>query len=176
MKVGPGFTAEYPDGEQAAAEAFATLIRTGEALYAEIERAMLASFGVPQNVLNSLAIIDGADTPLTPSQIGERTFTSSATMTSTLDTLEYLGWVRRNPNPEDRRSVLIEITDDGQAVADRFLPGIRAIERDVLAELTDTERKTMLELLAKVLRGAARAAAADPIPLEGRRNRPTRSR
>ena len=176
VKVGPGFAAEYPDGDPTAAEAFATLFRTGEAVNAEVERAMLASFGVPQNVLNSLAVIDGADTALTPSQIGERTLTSSATMTSTLDALEYHGWVRRMPNPDDRRSVLIEITDVGQAVADRFLPGIRTIEQTVLAELTVAERVTLLELLAKVLRGAAKAAAADPIPLEGRRNRPPRSR
>jgi DNA-binding MarR family transcriptional regulator len=174
VKVDPDFTQEYPDGDPAAAEAFATLIRTGDAMNAEVERAMLASFEVPQNVLNSLAVIDGADTALTPSQIGERTLTSSATMTSTLDALEYHGWVRRVPNPDDRRSVLIEITDDGQAVADRFLPGIRAIENAVLAELTAAERATLLDLLAKVLRGAAQAAAAAPIPLDGRRNRPAR--
>jgi len=172
VKVGPDFTQEYPDGDPAAAEAFATLIRTGDAINAEVERAMLASFDVPQNVLNSLAVIDGADTALTPSQIGERTLTSSATMTSTLDALEYHGWVRRVPNPDDRRSVLIEITDDGQAVADRFLPGIRSVENAVLAELTAAERATLLDLLAKVLRGAAQVAAAEPIPLDGRRRRP----
>ncbi len=32
------------------------LIRTGAAVNAEAERAMLASFGVPQTVLNSLAV------------------------------------------------------------------------------------------------------------------------
>lgn len=176
MKVDASFAQEYPDGDQSATEAVATLIRTGEAMNAEVERAMLVSFGVPQNVLNSLAVIDGAETPLTPSQISERTLTSSATMTGTLDALEDHGWARRVPNPDDRRSVLIEITDEGQAVADRFLPGIRTIEQAVLTELTGAERATLLDLLAKVLRGAAKSAAAEPLPLEGRRNRPTRAR
>lgn len=176
MKVGADFTREYPDGDPAAAEAFATLIRTGEAVNAEVERAMLASFGAPQTMLNSLAVIEGADTLLTPGQISERTLTSSATMTSTLDALEHRGWVRRVPNPDDRRSVLIEITDDGQAVADQFLPGIRSIEQTVLTYLTGAERATLLDLLAKVLQGAAKAAAANPVPLEGRRNRPARPR
>ncbi len=113
-----------------------------------------------------------APTPaLTPSQIGERTFTSSGTMTGTLDALEYNGWVRRIPNPDDRRSVLVEITDEGQAIADRLLPGIRRLEAALLTELTNAERTTLLELLAKALTSAASVAAADPIPLEGRRNR-----
>lgn len=174
MRVDPDFTKEYPDGDASAAEAFATLIRAGLALSAEVDRAMTASFGVAQSVLNSLAVIDGAGRALTPSEIGERTYTSSGTMTGTLDTLEYAGWIRRVPNPDDRRSVLIEITDEGKAIADRFLPGIRKIEKAVIADLTATERSTLLKLLGKVLSAAARVAEADPIPLEGRRNRPKR--
>jgi DNA-binding MarR family transcriptional regulator len=125
------------------------------------------------NVHNSLAVIEGAHTALTPSEISERTYLSSATMTGTLDALEHNGWVRRVPNPRDRRSVLVEITAKGQAVADQFLPGIRRVEQAVLAELSRAERVTLLKLLAKVLKGAAAVAADEPIKLDGRRNRPT---
>jgi DNA-binding MarR family transcriptional regulator len=173
VKVGPDFSNEFPDGDPAAAEAFATILRCGQTVSAELERTMLASFGAPQNVLNSLAVIEGAHTALTPSEISECTYLSSATMTGTLDALEYNGWVRRVPNPQDRRSVLVEITAKGQAVADQLLPGIRRVEQAVLGELTRTERVTLLKLLAKVLKGAATVAAAEPITLEGRRNRPT---
>jgi DNA-binding MarR family transcriptional regulator len=76
---------------------------------------MIASFGVPFALLNSLAVIEGADQLLTPSEISNRTYTSSATTTATIDALERQGWVRRVPNPEDRRSTLIEITSEGQA-------------------------------------------------------------
>jgi DNA-binding MarR family transcriptional regulator len=174
VKVGPHFADEYPDGNAAAAEAYATLIRTGQALLLEIERTMIATFGVPQSLLNSLAVIDGAGEPLTPSQISERTLISSATMTGTLDALEYGGWVRRLPHPEDRRSLLVEITDEGAAVADLLLPGIRKVEQAVFAQLNPTERRTLLRLLAKVLDGAATVAQADPIPLDGQRIRPAR--
>ncbi len=174
VKVGSNFPDEYPDGDPAAAEAFATVLRCGQAVSAEIERTMLATFGAPQNVLNSLAVIEGAHTALTPGEISERTYLSSATMTGTLDALEYNGWVRRVPNPEDRRSVLVEITTEGQSVADQLLPGIRQVEQAVLGELTRAERVTLLKLLAKLLKGAATVAAAEPITLAGRRNRPTR--
>jgi DNA-binding MarR family transcriptional regulator len=135
---------------------------------------MQTSFGVPESVLQSLAVIDGAERPLTPSEIAERMFRSSATMTNLLDALEREGWARRVPNPDDRRSVLVEITDDGKALADRFLPGVRRVERAVIADLSARERSTLMVILEKVLDAAARVNAADPMPFEGRRNRPAR--
>jgi len=176
VKVSADFAGEYPDGDPAKAEAYATLVRTGASLTQEIERCMVASFGVPQTVLNSLAVIDGAGAPLTPREISERTLVSSGTMTGTLDQLEYRGWVRRTPNPDDRRSVFVEITDEGKTVADQLLPGIRKIELGVLAGLTPGELSTLVELLGKVLDGAATVASAEPIVLEGRRTRPPRLR
>ena len=176
MKVGDDFADEYPDGDPVAAEVLATLVRTGHAIDAEIDRTMVASHGWPQTILNCLAVIEGAETKLTPSQIGERTLTSSATMTNTLDTLEHLGWARRVANPDDRRSVLVEITSEGQAVTDRFLPGIRTLELAALGELTNTELATLLKLLGKVLKGMAddRGGRADRArgPAQPTRSRP----
>ena len=174
VKVDADFTQEYPDGNPLITEVVASLIRTGQATNIEIERAMLASFDASQSVLTALAVIEGAERNLTPSDISQRTLASSGTMTGTLDTLEYNGWIRRIPNPDDRRSVYIEITDEGQAVCDRFLPGMRLVERALVAELTNTELATLLKLLAKFLRSVAAVAESEPIPLEGRRNRPQR--
>ena len=176
VTVDDDFTTEYPDGDRLSAEVFATLFRTGEALSDEVDRCMVGTFGVSQPVLNTLAVIDGSPEPLMPTQIGERVVKSSATITGTLDALERLGWIHRLPNPDDRRSLLIEPTDEGRAVADQFLPGVRTIEQAMLAELTAAQRATLLKLLAKVLRGTARLAAEPPTRLEGRRVRPERLR
>jgi DNA-binding MarR family transcriptional regulator len=170
VRVGDDFHDEYPDADRASTELFATLMRTGFVLGAELDRAVAASIGLNQSSTNTLAVIEGADEPLTPSEISERTLISSATMTSTLDRLERHGWVRRLPNPDDRRSVLVEVTPAGRELCNRFLPGIHTVERAVLAELDPDERERLLHLLGKVLDGAARVATAEPIPLEGRRN------
>jgi DNA-binding MarR family transcriptional regulator len=174
VRVPPDFAEEYPDGDPSAAEVSATLIRAGQALYDELDRGMQATFGVPESVLQALAVIDGADRPLTPSEIAERLLRSSATMTNLLDALEREGWARRVANPEDRRSVLVEITDEGRALADRFLPGVRKVEIAILGDLTGAERSKLMSILAKVLDATARVSAAEPIPFEGRRNRPDR--
>jgi DNA-binding MarR family transcriptional regulator len=171
VRVGDDFATEYPDGDRVQAEVMATLVRTGNSLIQEIERSMLATFGVPQTVLNALAIIDGADEPLTPTQISERSLVSSATMTGTLDTLEWNGWIRRVPNPDDRRSLLIEITDEGRAVADQLLPGIRRLEQRVLGTLSQRELQSLMATLGKVLANIAEVADGEPVRLEGIRIR-----
>lgn len=174
VRVGADFAEEFPDGDATSAELFATLVRLGTAATFEIERAMLTTFDASWTVSNALAVIEGAGRPITPSQISERMLISSATMTATLDALEYRGWVRRVPNPEDRRSVLIEITTDGRAVVDRMLPGIRRIEQSAFADLTPRERTTMLALATKLLGALASMAEDPPIVLDGRRNPPRR--
>jgi DNA-binding MarR family transcriptional regulator len=173
VRVSDSYGEEFPDGDRASTEAFATLTRAGLAVLGELDRCIESTFGVSHPVITALAVVEGAGEPLTPSQISERMLVPSATMTATLDVLEDRGWVVRRPNPADRRSVLVEITAAGRATADQFLPGIRLVERDVMSGLTERENKQLLAILAKVLARAAEVAEAPPRPLEGRRVRPS---
>jgi DNA-binding MarR family transcriptional regulator len=174
VRVDADFEDEYPGGDATCTEAYASLCRTGEALLGELDRCITAALGMPQAAATALAVIDGAGVPLTPSQVSDRVLVASATMTATLDLLEYRGWIRRVPNPADRRSVLIEITPDGRATADQMLPGIRTIEKSILSALAPGERAHLLDLLSKILARAAEVAAEPPQPLTGRRIRPAR--
>jgi len=174
VKVDADFEDEYPDADSTCTEAYASLVRTGQALLGEIERSVRLAAGIPQPAATALAVIDGANEPLTPSQVSDRVLVASATMTATLDLLEHRGWIRRIPNPADRRSTLIEITPDGRAAADQLLPGIRAIEKSILSALTPGERAQLLDMIAKILARTAEVAAGQPEPLSGPRNRPAR--
>jgi len=174
VKVDADFLDEYPDADPTCTEAYASLCRTGEALLGELDRRVRLSFAIPQPAATALAVIDGAGAPLTPSQVGERLLIPSATLTATLDLLERHDWIRRTPNPDDRRSTLIEITDDGRATADHLLPGIRELERSVLSALSASERTLLLGLLSRILARAAEVAAGQPEPLSGKRIRPAR--
>jgi DNA-binding MarR family transcriptional regulator len=174
VRVDDDFADEYPDGDATSTEAHASLVRAGTAALQELDRCVEASIGVGQQAATTLAVLDGSGTPLTPSQISERLLVASASTTATLDLLERRGWVRRMPNPDDRRSTLVEITGAGRTVADRLLAGIRTLERDVLDQLSPRERSQLLGLLDKLLTRLADLSDAPPIPLEGRRNRPAR--
>ena len=172
--MGPDFLEEFPDGDVASTEAHATLVRTGQALLQELDRRIVASLGVSQAAATALAVIEGADGPLTPTEISERVLVPSATTTATLDVLERRGWIERRRNPDDRRSVLVVVTEEGREVCDRMLPGIRAFERETLSSLTPRERTQLITLLGKVLASAAAESEREPEPLGGRRNRPPR--
>ena len=174
VAVDDDFEDEYPGADRTCTEAYASLCRTGEALLGELDRRVRLTFGIPQAAATALAVIDGAEVPLTPSQVSDRVLIASATMTATLDLLERHGWIRRVANPDDRRSTLIEITTDGQAAADQLLPGIRTLEKSILSALTPGERDHLLDLLAKILARTAQVAAEQPEPLTGQRIRPTR--
>jgi DNA-binding MarR family transcriptional regulator len=174
VKVDADFAGEYPGADASCTEAYASLVRTGQALLAELDRCIWLTGGIPHPAATALSVIDGAGEPLTPSQVSDRVLVASATMTATLDLLEHRGWIRRIPNPSDRRSVLIEITPDGRATADQILPGIRTVEKSILSALTPGERAQLLDMLAKILARTADVAAGQPEPLGGRRNRPAR--
>lgn len=174
VRVDADFADEYPEADRTCTEAYASVCRTGEALLGEVDRRVRLTLGIPQAAATALAVIDGAGAPLTPSQVADRVLIPSATVTATLDLLERRGWIRRAPNPDDRRSTLVEITADGCAVADQILPGIRMLEKSVLSALSPDERLQLLDLLAKVLDRAAAVAEEDPEPLTGLRVRPAR--
>jgi len=175
VRVGPDFAHEFPDGDARSTEAYATLARTGTALLQELERCVQAWYDIPQPAATVLAVVEGAESPLTPTQIIERVLAPAASMTATLDLLERRGWIERRPNPQDRRSLLITITPEGQEVADRILPGIRTLERETLSGLTSKERDQLMRMLEKVLTRADEITAAEPTPPGGRRNRPKRT-
>lgn len=66
-------------------------------------------------VLGSLVKV-GPPYRVPPGEIARQQELSSGAMTNRLDQLEQAGFVRRIPNPDDRRSVLVELTDEGHRI------------------------------------------------------------
>jgi DNA-binding MarR family transcriptional regulator len=85
---------------------------------------------------------------------------STGAMTSRLDRLERESYVRRLPDPEDRRSVLVELTAEGHAAWDRTV-GVQARREAFFASaLTKDEQQELNGLLRKLL--LALEAAVEP--------------
>jgi DNA-binding MarR family transcriptional regulator len=166
VRVPADFADEFPAGDATSTEGYATLVRAGEAVLALLDGSIQHTLGVKQHVFTE---------PLTPSEIAERVLVASATMTATLDQLERRHWIRRLPNAADRRSVFIEITEEGRAVTDQMLPVIRNVEKTTMEVLSERERAQLVKMLDKVLGRTAELAAGDPIEAAGARVRPERS-
>ncbi|MFE7043972.1 MarR family winged helix-turn-helix transcriptional regulator [Streptomyces atratus] len=73
-----------------------------------------------------------------------------STVTKMLQRLEQTGHVRRCPDPDDRRAVLVEATDDSCALHADVERAWTNLEEHTLAGLDPSERKELARLLAKV--------------------------
>lgn len=71
------------------------------------------------------------------------------TMTGIVDTLEKRGLVTRQPNPEDRRSLLVCLTDSGRALQ-KTAQSMDAIFQNCCDGLNASETKQLSELLQKL--------------------------
>lgn len=167
-RQGDSFEEEFPGASRSASDCSINLARAGSLLIAELTRRRRPYADISVAAFQVLAIIEGEGRPLPPSVVAERMVLTTGTMTSLIDTLVRRGLVRRLPHPDDRRMLLIDITDAGRDVVDLILPVTHRINKDVFGVLSEDERQRLLELLARVQERLAvmreEPAPPDPAP------------
>ena len=93
----------------------------------------------------------GAPYRLSPTDLFRSMMVTSGTMTNRIDRLTAKGLVRRIPDPEDRRGILVELTQQGRELIDRALISHVENERRILQSLSREEQQTLATLLRKWL-------------------------
>ena len=88
---------------------------------------------------------------LTPGALLRATLVTSGTMTNRIDRLAETGLVRREPDPRDRRGVLVTLTQSGRDRVDAALEDLLTSERALLASLGNPERDQLADLLRTLL-------------------------
>jgi DNA-binding MarR family transcriptional regulator len=86
-----------------------------------------------------------------PGQLSAKEGLSSGAMTNRLDRLEEAGLVRRLPDPNDRRSLHVELTDKGHKLWVDALDAQASKEAATAAALSRKELQQLNTLLRKVL-------------------------
>jgi DNA-binding MarR family transcriptional regulator len=91
--------------------------------------------------------------PLTAGELARRSGLAPASVTGLIDRLERKGFVRRIPNPSDRRSVLVKVDTERlfASMAPLFADWVRSLE-ELYAGYTDEELETILRFLTEVAR------------------------
>jgi DNA-binding MarR family transcriptional regulator len=102
-------------------------------------------------VLTNLML--GGDTPRSPGDLASTLMVTTGAMTNVLDRLEEAGLTRRLRNPDDRRSVIVEATEDGVALWYAAVNELGAQEAGVVSVLSAAEQRQLNGLLRKVLAG-----------------------
>ncbi|HEU4673537.1 MAG TPA: MarR family transcriptional regulator [Candidatus Limnocylindrales bacterium] len=146
-----------PDLRVASLEVTARLGRLGRHL-ALREEAVFGRYGLNRGEVGVLAALRIVGPPhrLSPGRLGRGLMLSSAGVTSRLDRLERRGLLRRLPDPDDRRGVIVELTEEGRTVVDAAVGANVENEEKFLAPLTSEEIASLEDLLRRLL-----------LPLEG---------
>jgi DNA-binding MarR family transcriptional regulator len=112
-----------------------------------------ARFGLSGWEFDVLATLRRAGAPyrLAPTALFSTLMVTSGTMTHRLKGLEARGLVERQPNPEDARSLLVQLTDAGLALIEQALPAHVANEKHIMAALPPHDLATLDEALARWL-------------------------
>lgn len=88
---------------------------------------------------------------LSPGQLVAQTLVTSGTMTNRVDRLLARGFVERQPDPRDRRGVIVRLTPDGMRTVDAALDDLLTHERELLAELPTGQRTDLADQLRVLL-------------------------
>jgi DNA-binding MarR family transcriptional regulator len=116
-------------------------------------RTAFASHGLEPWEFDMLSALrrQGPPYQLTPGALLRATLVTSGTMTNRIDRLADAGLVRRLPDPQDRRGVLVTLTAEGQQRADEALADLVLSEYDLLSGLGRADRRTLADLLRVLL-------------------------
>lgn len=126
------------------------LLDAARAIEARAE-GVLAEVGLSLAKLGALRHLVLAAEPLTLSQLAERHCCGKSNITQLVDRLEAEGYVERESDPDDRRTIRAAVTPAGRAVYERASAQLAEFERTIDEQLGPSHRAELRKTL-KALR------------------------
>ena len=107
--------------------------------------------GVSASQARVLAVLHFSDKPIKPSLVATLLFQETQSITGILHRIESRGWVRRLPDPNDRRAVGLELTDKGREITAEIVRISEELYEEMFgATLTATDKRSLESILKKV--------------------------
>ncbi len=123
------------------------VLRKAQQRHVAIFAARIADLTPPQfAALAKLAELGEAS----QNQLGQMVAMDAATIKGVIDRLKARGLVSLSADADDRRRLVVRLTDEGRATLERLRPVAAAITAETLAPLNAREAATLLRLLAKL--------------------------
>lgn len=161
------FASRYPDVKPRSLEAFLKIMW----ITAQIDRSLehhFAQWGISRGRFMLLMSLykdfcgvklntgeEASKTPgvLSPSELAANLDVTRGNMTGLLDGLEREGWIRRETHPEDRRGLLIMLTEEGLKRLETILPVHYRRMNLLLSTLTTAEAEAIIQAVPKLVAG-----------------------
>ena len=124
------------------------LVSSGKLAEAVFDEA-LKGVGLSLAKMWGLRQLAEAGEPIALRELAERMGCAKSNASTLVDRLQTQGLVRRFPDPEDGRSVLLELTTEGMQIYATGVQLAAEAEPRLLSALSQTERQLLAELLTK---------------------------
>jgi len=131
-----------------------SIMESGRAIIMRLDRE-LEEAGLSGVKFWAVAQLIDNQSPLALSELARCMKSGKSNITQLVDRLEADGLARRVPHPDDRRSVLVEVTKEGR---ERFEEGIaihRAVARQIMESFTPEEREQLAKYMNRVMESAS---------------------
>lgn len=110
--------------------------------------AILRESGITAIPYTALTVLERHD-GLTASQLSRNSFVTAQTMNEMVIGLEAKGLVRRDPDPDHARRLLVRLTPAGRSIVEAFRPAVDGVEQRMLALLDAHETTVLADLLQR---------------------------
>ncbi len=137
------------------------LVWAGHAVEDRLDAALLPH-GLSMPKLGILRLLVAAGGPVPLGALSLRAGCVKSNITQLVDRLEAEHLVRRVPDPEDRRSILAEITPEGRRRHDEAVRALAEAEREILAAIPPEERAWLWALIGRLAQCQALSRRAWP--------------
>lgn len=146
------WTTEVPELDTSGKQITGRILRLAEFINDRMN-GVLHEHGIKYGTYAILATLRASGEPytMTPKSLQGTLVVTSGGLSNQIARLEAKGLVTREVDPSDGRGVLVKLTDQGKALADRTMPPQAATERDFIRMLSPEERQQLENLLRRVL-------------------------
>lgn len=144
---------QRPDIDPYPALIYGPISRIQNDFTARVDR-MLTPYKLVRGTFDVLTALRRIGEPycLSPKQLTHHLFLSGAGLNGRLNTLERLGYIARLPEPDDRRTLRIELTSSGQRVVNAVTPRLFEMQWETLTGFSQNDRKLFSEFLIRLAR------------------------
>ena len=111
----------------------------------------LAPFGITPVQHLILAVL-GEEDFLSPAEISDRLAMDGATLSGVLDRMAEAGLIKKEGNPEDRRSIRVSLSPKAKRMREELAEQRKSINEDLTAKFS-LEEKLLLKRMLKDLKG-----------------------
>lgn len=143
---------ERPELDVSAMALIGRFKRINQCLSVEMNKTFMAH-GLNLATFDVLATLrrSGAPYALSPNDLIASTMVTSGTMTNRIDQLVKTGLVERIKNPNDKRSIVVSLTEKGFSVIDPTLDEHVLTQKKLMSGLSSDDSEKLNTLLAKLL-------------------------